>query len=180
MKSRHLIIVLLLLASCGTYVRSFSDFDPDYNILEYKSFDWAKTSNIEGGNNPIYYNELNDKRIKSAVMEQMSSRGFLLLEDKPDLIVHYHIVLENQSAISTEPFNDKYGPYWTNGNANIYAYREGTLIVDLMDYKTNALVWRGGAVSAIEGGYTSKEIEHLIHTAVAKMFKKFPRKSRNQ
>jgi hypothetical protein len=62
---------------------------------------------------------------------------------------------------------------------NIYSYREGTLILDLMDSKTNNLIWRGWAVSPLDSSYKPEEIDKLIKKAVAKIFNKFP-KTRNQ
>ena len=168
---------LLILGACSSEIRVSTDFDPDYDLNKYSSFGWLKTANIELEQNPLYYNELNDKRIKSAVQEQLKRKGYMLLEAKPDLIVHYHIIVDDQSIVTTDPFGYFYSPYWTHLQTTIRQYREGTLIVDIMDPKTNNLIWRGYAVSPIEEVYTSSKIDSLVKIAVAKIFKKFPKKS---
>jgi len=60
-------------------------------------------------------------------------------------------------------------------NSNIYSYKEGTLIIDLMDNKTKNLMWRGWAVRDIKESYSPKEVEELIEEVVSKIFRKFPR-----
>lgn len=172
--TRILIISLVVLVACSSQIRVFSDYDPGYDLRSYKTFDWGEKVKIEQGKNPLHYNELNDKRIKAAVLEEMISRGYQQTEDAPELILHYHIIVDDRSVVTTEPYGYQYGPYWTRSNANFYSYREGTLILDLMDRKTQNLIWRGWAVTDIDG-ITPKEVEAIIKSAVAKIFKKYPK-----
>ena len=60
--------------------------------------------------------DLNERRIKEAVMRQLSKQGYQLTNDKPDLLIQYHIVVEDKTAIATEPFGYVYGPYWMQSN----------------------------------------------------------------
>ena len=173
------IAILLFLAGCSPDITVRTDYDPDYDLWTFRTFDWGQKVNIEEDQNPFHYNELNDKRIKSAVQGQMSSRGYLLTNTNPDLILHYHIIVKDKSTLVTDAHGYHYGPYWTRMETNVYSYREGTLILDLMDSKTNNLVWRGWAVSPLDSSYKPEEIERLINITVARLFKKFP-KSRVQ
>ena len=168
------IMAIFILGGCSPQITVHTDFDPDYDLWTYKSFDWGEKINIEEGKNPLYYNELNDKRIKKAVQDQLSKRGYKLTPENPDLIMHYHIIVKDQSAVITEPFGYAYGPYWNRMNTNVYLYREGTLILDLMDKKTNNLIWRGWAVTDVKDSYSTEEIEEIIKKVVSKIFKKFP------
>lgn len=170
-----LIISVLLLAGCSQQITVHTDMDPDYDLWKYKSFDWGQKVNIEEGKNPLLYNELNDKRIKAAVQQQLSKRGYKHTAESPDLIMHYHIIVKDQSAVVTEPFGYSYGPYWSRMNTNVYMYKEGTLILDLMDSKTNNLIWRGWAVTDVKDSYSPKEIEEIIQKVVSKIFRKFPK-----
>ena len=170
-----LIISLLLLTACSQQIAVHTDYDPDYDLWTYKTFDWGQKVNIEEGKNPLHYNELNDKRIKAAVQNQLTKRGYKLTAETPDLILHYHIIVKGQSVVVTEPFGYSYGPYWTRTNTNIYSYKEGTLILDLMDNKTNHLMWRGWAVTDVKESYSPKEVEALINQVVSKIFREFPK-----
>ena len=158
---------LFIMAGCSSEIRVSSDHDPDYDLKKYRTFDWLKITNIELEKNPLYYNELNDKRIKSAVQEHLKRKGYLLSEEHPDLIVHYHIIVDDRSVVTTDPFGYFYSPFWTHLQTTVRQYREGTLIVDIMESKTNNLIWRGWAASPIDEVYTSEKIESLVKTAVA-------------
>jgi hypothetical protein len=175
MKQVSFWFVALLLVACSPEIQVQTDFDPDYDLWTYKTFDWGQKVNIEEGMNPFRYNELNDKRIKSAVQNQLTGRGYQLAEANPDLVLHYHIIVKDKSVLATEPYGYNYSSYWMRMETNIYSYREGTLILDLMDSKTNNLIWRGWAVSPLNSSYKPEEIEKLINKAVFKIFKKFPK-----
>lgn len=168
------IFAVALFAACSPEIHVRTDFDPDYDLWNYKTFDWGKKVNIEEGLNPLHYNELNDKRIKSAIKSQLTARGYQLSDVNPDLLLHYHIIVTDKSAVTTTPFGYNYSDYWMRTETNIYTYREGTLILDLMDSKTHNLIWRGWAVSALETPYSQEEIDRLIKKVVSKIFKKFP------
>lgn len=175
MKQTLLGFFLVLLFACSPEIQVHTDFDPDYDLWTFKTFDWGQKVNIEEGKNPFHYNELNDKRIKSAVQGQLTSRGYLLTETNPDLVLHYHIIVKDKSVLAPEPYGYKYSSYWMRMETNIYSYREGTLILDLMDSKTNNLIWRGWAVSPLDSSYDPEEIDKLIKTVVTRIFKKFPK-----
>jgi hypothetical protein len=177
--NKIIMIALVIITGCSPEIRVYSDYDPDYDLKKYATFNWIQITNIESGNNPLHYNELNDKRIKLAVQEQLIGRGYALSKENPDLVLHYHIIVDDQSIVTTDPHGYFYSPYWMHLRTNVYQYREGTLIIDLMESKTNNLIWRGWAGSALEGVYTSDQIDALIKRAVDKIFKKFPGKSHN-
>lgn len=166
-------VIAIILTGCSPQIRVYSDYDPDYDLWAYSTFDWGQKVNIEEGRNPLHYNELNDKRIKLAVQEQMAAHGYQLTCDTPELIMHYHIIVDDQSVVTTEPLGYRYGPYWTSMNTNVYSYLEGTLILDLMDTKTKNLVWRGWAVTPIDN-VNPEKVEPLIKAAVEKIFRNFP------
>lgn len=170
------IIVLLALATaCSPQLKVFTDRDPSYDVSQYKTFGWEPVVNVEKGRNPLFYNELNDKRIKNSVQDQLISRGYELVEEDPDFIIHYHIIVQDQSIITADHFGHSYSPYWLSMQQNYYQYTEGTLVIDLMKAGTNDLVWRGWAISIIDETYKAQEIDRMIQDAVTKIFKDFPR-----
>ncbi|HEY0653018.1 MAG TPA: DUF4136 domain-containing protein [Chryseosolibacter sp.] len=173
MRKLVLIAAGILLAGCSPQIRVYSDHDPEYQVSNFKTFDWGLKSNVEANKNPLHYNELNDKRIKSAVLAELSSRGYSLSSNSPDLIVHYHIIVDEQSVVTTEPYGYIYGSYWRRMQTHVYSYREGSLIIDLMDPKSNSLVWRGWATADLNL-ITPEKAEDIIKRGVHKIFRNFP------
>jgi hypothetical protein len=54
------------------------------------------------------------------------------------------------------------------------SYREGSLIIDIMDEKSKNLIWRGWAVAPIDRTYPPEQADKLINLAIEKVFRKFP------
>jgi hypothetical protein len=169
-------LAVLTFAGCSPSIQVYSDYDRSFDLTSYTTFSWGEPVKIESGNNPLYYNELNDKRIKSAVEEQLLSKGYARSNGATDLTIHYHILVEDESLVPSRAFGDNYGSYWMRMQTDVYHYRKGTLIIDLMEPKTNSLVWRGWATAAIDIEYDSKEIDKLVKESVKEIFKSFPSK----
>jgi Domain of unknown function (DUF4136) len=169
----YFLIFHILLAGCGSSSQVYSDYDRSANIEEYRTFGWLPSDQIEARNNPLYYNELNDKRIKNAVAAQLESKGYRYKISKPEILLHYHIIIEDKTTVRTDPYGYYYGPYWMRTHVDVFQYREGTLIVDLMDAATNSLVWRGWVTSFIKNTNPEKTEEN-IQQAVRMIFSKYP------
>ncbi|MBL7846769.1 MAG: DUF4136 domain-containing protein [Cyclobacteriaceae bacterium] len=168
MKTRIGILLLVILASCSDQITVRTDYDRSVKIAEFRTFTWLDKQGIEERNNPLYYNELNDKRIREAVIKQLTGKGYVQDVAEPRLKVHYHIVIEDKTQVRS----DTYSPYWIKSERDVYTYREGTLIIDLMDARNEALLWRGWAISALSD--KDQMSDELIHEAVAKIFGKLP------
>jgi hypothetical protein len=166
--------LLLLTAACSPGIVVQTDYDQEVNIKPYSTYTWADSKEIEVKNNPLYYNELNDKRIKTAVEEQLKKKGYTPATGPAELVIHYHLVVENQTELRTDPYGF-YGPYWLRPGISSYRYSEGTLIIDIMEAKTNNLAWRGWATSITDSNRAIKE--ELIQLAVQEIFKKYPHRA---
>jgi hypothetical protein len=177
MKTSTLWMIAFLLGACSPQIRVYTDHDPDYDVKSFKTFDWHQNTNIEQGRNPLYYNELTDKRIKEAIGKELTGRGYINSSRQPDLTLHYHIVVDDQSVLVTEPFGCIYSPNWIHEQTQVYAYREGTLIVDIMHAESNHLIWRGWAVSDLDVLKDPDQTADLIKRSVEKIFKHFPNAS---
>ncbi len=160
--------------SCSNQYSIYTDQDPAINIRKFTTYQWSNRTPIEMDSHPLYYNELNDKRIKSSVNSALIIRGLILTENNPDILVHYHIMVEDKVYIDLQPYGFTYGRYWANAQRErSYSYREGTLIIDLMEAKTGNLAWRGWAVAVIEND-SKKSMNDIIGKAVAEIFSKYP------
>lgn len=172
MKKILALLPLLALAACSNELRVFTDFDRDVEIHRLTTYGWLDTKGIESRNNPVLLNELTDKRVKEAVERQINLKGYKPSPAFAEIILHYHIVVENKVSIRTEPYGYNYGRYWLNNEVDTYRYNEGTLIIDFMDSRNCNLLWRGWAVSVID--QQDRISEELINAAVEQIFQKFP------
>ncbi len=169
----YLIAVGILFAACSAQMNVRSDYDREINLRQYKTYNWLSVKEIESKNEPLYYNELTDKRIKKAVDLQLRAKSIYKDSIAPALRVHYHIVVDSRASIRPANYGYAYGPYWMRNQMDSYSYREGTLIIDLMDAKNNNLVWRGWASSVLNDNDIDLS-ETKITEAVLKILQQFP------
>lgn len=163
--------ILVFCLGCSEGLRVYTDYDRSFNIRQFKTYQWASQKDIEVRSNPLYYNELTDKRIKNITDGQLQIKGLTRVDDEPDVIIHYHIVVDDRVSFASDPYG-LYGPYWMRPQGNAIAYKVGTLIIDIMDRETNSLAWRGYAVSVIQGD--NEEIsEAMLIKAITKIFEQY-------
>lgn len=167
------LLCLTVLMSCGPSLRVSSDYTKDLKVSSFKTFSWLDMKAIERkGNDPRYMNELTDKRIKVAVTNELAIRGIKLLDGKGDLELHYHIIVDDKTMVVTEPTGTRFNPDFEK-RTSTFQYKEGTLIIDMMDTKTSELIWRGSATDVITEK-AAKKPEESINYAVKEILKKSP------
>jgi hypothetical protein len=172
MKFLILSVFVLLLYSCSNKIIVHTDFDKSIEIHRLTTYTWLQKTHTESLNNPLYYNELNDKRIKAAVDERLKDKGYQQSDSLSKLIVHYHLAINDKVVLNTAPYGYKYSSLWTARGLDTFRYREGTLIIDFMDPENHELIWRGWAVSVLDDN--DLITEELINKAVEQIFKTFP------
>jgi len=181
MKSVQLICMMALMAlamGCSSYTINH-DWDRDAPFPGYKTYAWleipkSKPGTVQGAR---ARNDLLEGRIKRAVNSEMSKKGFTLVQDDPDLLVAYHTGVQSKINVTDWGYRYSYDYWgWGGRQIDVYQYEEGTLIVDLIENSTKELVWRGSATRTVDANWSPDKEEHVINTAVGKIFKKYPPK----
>jgi hypothetical protein len=163
---------LALAVGCSNEIIVRTDFDKSVSIQRLTNYNWLGQHEIESRNNPLLYNELNDKRIKDEVNKQMAFKGYVLTEAEPEMFIHYHLVVEERSVVRPEEVGYSYSRNWSDQRTRLIRYSEGTLILDFMDATNCNLIWRGWASSVLDNNRTMDE--ELLRGAVDDIFKRFP------
>ena len=189
MKNLVVYIVLAVMSTACSSVQVITDYDTSANFRDYESFEIASV-NGDLPDEPLV-NELNLNRVKRAIVNEMLARGY---EEKAqgegDLSVNIYIKVETIPQ-STMVYNGPYFPYygrfrlyrhwgyydyygvnWVYSDVQTRNYKEGTLVVDLVDVKNSKLVWHGVATSTL--GTFKKNPEPKINETISRMFKSYP------
>jgi hypothetical protein len=173
MKYPALVLVLLMLS--GTYgcatMSVTTDYDQDTDFTQYKTFDWIKQKSKVPPRR-AFDATLFDKRLRGAVEAELAVKGYeRVTAGKPDLLVAYHIGSKNKVDVTTHGY--RYGPRgrWVGRHVDVHRYKEGTLLLDLVDADVKQLIWRGTAVGAV---YNPRDMEARILEAVTELFEEFP------
>lgn len=167
-KSILVLAVVAITASCSS-VRVVSDYDKQANFTTYNSFAFYKP-----GIDKAEISDLDKKRILRAIESELTTKGFQKSEN-PNLLVN--IFTKEQKKVDVYN-NYGYGwgwnPwYWGGTYNNVVTSTEGTLFIDLIDAKTNELVWQGkGSGNLTESDVDKKDAR--IHEFVAEILSQYP------
>ncbi len=165
------ILVLFVLTSCSS-ISVYSDYEKNTDFSQFKTFAFYKT-----GIDKVPISDFDKKRILNAIEANMISKGFTLSES-PDLLIN----ISTKEYQQVDYYSGYYGwgwgpyyggyPYWGGYYSYPYSYPAGTLFIDLINAKTNQLVWQGeGNGYLVKGG---AEKEARINEFVTKILTQYP------
>jgi hypothetical protein len=174
MKKNFKYLWLFLLAvtiwSCSSD-RKISSSTNRQQLATSTTYAWADPD-IRTGSNPNYQGDIIDQYIHRSVDQEMASRGYVLNNDHPDILLKYHTYAErrlNSWGGYYYGYPYAWGSYW--GYPSYSSYTEGYLILDVVDKQTNKTIWRGTAEGNISN---QKKLSKRIDKGVHSIFKKFP------
>ncbi len=175
-----LFAALFLLENCAPFTRVYAEEEPGVTLAQYHTFNWLDNTTIKQGNSgPDWLSDGVKSTIRSSVEKQMSRYGFNPCDEKPDLMLHYHVVIKNEVLYvrdwSCGLLVDGPGQYDRCNRIQPVNYREGTLVLDFIETKNGNQVWRGAAVSMLENMKPEGSAAR-IDAATKAIFKKFPEK----
>lgn len=173
MKRAAMVLGLLagaLTLACSTMTVQ-TDYDHTINWSQFHTFQIA-----EGTKDPVTFTQ---KRIEDGITTQLTSKGWQAVTSNPDIVVYTHVVLSHEkqwNATSTGGFG--YRGWGGMGGGMATATQTtipiGTLIVDMVNPKTNEMVWRGTAQDQVSGTGADKG---QVDQAMQKLFANFPPQS---
>ena len=180
---------MLTLSACSSVDTSW-DYNPDVNFSQMKTFAWS-TADDDGSQ--YHLDGLMDERVRNAVDQTLAAKGLkMVAKDKADLLVNYLTKVSTKVNVNTftnyygyNPYYSYYAPGWGwNGpwgaapvtETQVSEYNVGTLIIDLVDAKTQKLVWRGSLGDIIRDKDTPRERVQFINKSVNEILANYPPK----
>ncbi|WAC13325.1 DUF4136 domain-containing protein [Dyadobacter pollutisoli] len=172
---KRLVYLLAIFAmACSPEIRIYSDYDKEFDVAQFRTYHWSKPLADQEWY-PLYYNEMTDKRIRSAVNDLLAVRGYVLTDSSAELTLDYTITVEERSVFLPDPYGYMYWDYYMRSRPDVFNYREATLALEVSNASDGHLLWRGWAVGVLEVVvYESGDVEVAIRSALAKILKDFP------
>ena len=168
-RAATLALCLLLCAVAASAQEVSTDYDHGADFTKYKTFAWGDNKGAPDG--------FADRRIKEAITQQLAAKGLREVTDgSHDIRVVYQVGARDRTttvptATDTNWSNERWGD---QGSLSEQVFREGRLVVDIVDAARKELIWRGTATDTISED-TAKN-RPKIQKAVGKMFKQYPPK----
>jgi hypothetical protein len=171
-----LITQLALLSGCSSFNVNH-DFDRNADFASYQTYDWIPQPASVTGAAALQRSTLVDERIKNAVNNELEAKGMRPEGANPDLLLAYHVGVEDRIDVTDWGYTyvGRY-PGWAGHDVDVYHYREGTLVLDIIDASSKKLVWRGSAQGTLDVDPTPEQRERKINEAVAEILSGYPPK----
>lgn len=165
----------LWIAGCATMTVG-SHVERGLNVSQYRTYDWGLPDALPISDPRLERDPFFQDHLRGAVEKAMAGRGFAWSTDQPpDLLLHYHANITER--IDVDRLEARYGYCVTEGcSVPTIGYEAGTLVLDVLDARTNRLLWRGWAQDAVKGMLNNQDtMARQINEAVARMFAEFPK-----
>ncbi|RYU90742.1 DUF4136 domain-containing protein [Mucilaginibacter terrigena] len=158
-----------LLSACSSY-NYYTAAANKTNLTAYRTFAWAaQKKNPNKQWRPL--DEIGSGKVQEATRQALVNKGLRLENQNPDLLVRYLTVTGRgtKTEFYSPYYSGFYGgwgygwyrPYYGYGWGGPFGYgygptfaqkvhyKEGTIIIDLIDSKTQEVVWRGYGVGEL-------------------------------
>lgn len=182
-------VIGLMAVSCGPRVSTDKQAGTDFS--NYSSYAFLPSQDTI--RNSAYDNAYVNEVVIDEINQNMREENYRLERNQPDLLVYYHLMFDEEMAVNASPVYTNYsyyrpgyyvGPYFRNYMYNNYftvprvagtgieqvPYREGTIVIDLIDRRTNEIVWRGRADDVVN----PDNLEQELRSYVDAIFEQFP------
>lgn len=178
------VLAVVFLSSCVS-VRVVADYDREADFNSYKTFAFYKT-----GIDKAEISDLDKKRILKAIDAEMASIGFQK-SNTPDLLVSIFTKEKERVDVFNQGFGPGWGwgwgwgwggywsPWWGPGwggywGPAVSTRTEGVLFIDLIDAKSNELVWQGQGRGSLNTSGNIEKKEARIKEFVSEILSKYP------
>jgi hypothetical protein len=173
-----LVFVLLVVATgCATTTpKPESQIAPDANLAAYSTFGW-KPADAAVADEPL---RILDVQIRTAIRAEMIARGYVEAEaeTEPQLLVTYELVAVDKVKSSPLRIGIGMGSFGSNvggsvnvGSPAVRSYREGQLVIRILDAAANRELWFGSIAGNAD---RSKVDAESVARTVALAMQDFP------
>jgi hypothetical protein len=131
--------LVLAFSAVALAIDTKTDYDHSANFTQYRTFDWK----VPKAANGVVTNSLVMSRIQAAAAERLTTKGLRRDTAKPDLYVVAHVAAKDVRDVDYLPPIGGWRSWgWMGPDIIVNEYVKGTIVLDLVDTKTNKLVWR--------------------------------------
>lgn len=157
-------------------IRVGSHVERGVDFTRYRTFDWGAPDALPVGDPRLDKDRYFEDRVEGAIEKLMVARGYnrAVSGAVPDVRVHYHAVVDRRLDINEADRRDGYCR--PDGCIpGIVDYQQGTLIVDLIDVRTNRLVWRGWVQEGIDADLGNRDrLARRVDRSIGAMVTQLP------
>ena len=156
--------------------------NPDIKVLSTKVFSWKERSRFVYDDERLGEFPL-ESRFQNDIKNKLTSNGFTFTESTQNASILVGYVLALESSLSDMDINNLYGlnPGFMDKEKenNKNKYEKGTIVIDIIEARTNRMIWRGAIQGMAEFGVSDKEREERLSNVVNILLDEFLKKYGN-
>lgn len=173
------VFLFTLLTGCSSSPKILTHYEQDIDFKQYQSFSLY---------DPVVdkqqaYSTLLDKHIQTSIIKELERRGLKHVENG-DLKIGFNIYTKELIQTTTTPtmnagyynYRGRYGYSYGMGygtETRVSQYTEGTLNIDVVDFKQKQVIWEGAAIGRLKDEVPDN-VEQLIDQVVANILADYP------
>jgi hypothetical protein len=165
---------MIFAAACATAARNVETFYDDSSSFDgFETYQWFPTRQPDAVSARPFLKRI----VETAIRDQLAERGYEMATGRPDFWVNYQVIVGAEADVRTTW--DVYGrrvdafPGWYEPQVDVY--RDGTLIIDVLDPDTGDVLWRGVTSDAAQGGANvAQNAERTMNRAAGRVLGQFP------
>ncbi len=160
--------LLAVMVGCAATPDVRQDQDPNVDLRAYRTFSFVEFELDRGAS----YAGLIGARLKAATRTQMERQRYVYDEGQPDLFVRPYLVVQERQELRSSPTGRVARRGWSAYDIETVDYRQGTIVVDLIDRRRGALVWHGVAEGRLDARAMDQP-NQAIELALSELFARF-------
>lgn len=179
-----ILVLPVLLAGTASAQKVRIEYDRDVDFSRYKTYDWKEHPFLKNHPESRQFT-VGAQLVQSDTNQILMRRGFTPVDLEPDLYITQFITARLGKETHTMPaagvYPDMYmwpgswyswsGAWFSAWDTFVENYLEGILLLDVVDARTNKLLWRAACKTKID---EMKERHKDIADTVKKALKDFP------
>jgi hypothetical protein len=167
-----LLMTVLMISSCKPSLKVTSEYDKTVDFKRFKTFVLTNSESLTKA-----MSQLNHDRVLNAVRSEMKKKGYKEDSVVADILINVNAVfnvLASASGNNYYEYGSVYRPYtWGPGisytNYDVRHYKDGSLIIDIVDASAKKLLWQGTGSREVDTPlkHPDKEIPKAVTAIMA-------------
>jgi hypothetical protein len=171
-KSLAGVLLVILILSCSS-MRVMVNYDETVDFGQYRTFAFERARNQARGQGRTVQNPLFTQDVMRQIRPILENKGYREAGQRQnaDLLVVFYAAVQNRRDFVPPTYRvGRWGRVWRTSPGRTVRWKEGTLVIDMVDRDKKALVWQGVGKGMLD---RSNPGRNLVESA-AKILEKFP------
>lgn len=174
------VVALVVVAACSN-TRVSTDYETFYDFSALQNFSMLPVDKKIYDNPKV--SQLDVRRLGGLINRELAKRYRPVTKDQADFLVRYFFVVEEKMRVDS--YNANFGFYrygfgyrygFETPDVTSSYYQQGSVIIDIVDAKTDVVVWRGVTEGRVIKSDTPVQRQVRLEKKLARLFSAFPPK----